>query len=183
MPDELPDKTPSGRDKNLDSMDKLYDNIRRPLSDNETEITSISVDGIGEISISEGSPLEPESSITKEGYVWKYNIKVSDGVLPIPTGRNSTWEYVAENQIDRKTYFNLVLSQNKDKSEHPTNFRILKSSRLDEELAMTMGAIATTKDAFIHKKKVKIQGKVKRHNVRALEFYYFILEIIEILNS
>jgi len=165
--------------RELEKLKGVFDEIKKPLPEDSTMV----VDGVGHFDSLDIEIPVAGDQVTREGYIWKYNIKVCAGMSGIiPVGKTMSGQ--AERIIEQATYFTVEISKNKDTCSSPVTFRISGKDRLGEKLAMTMGVIATVKDAFIHKKKVKVQGKVnERFEVDGIKFVFVEFEMIEITNS
>ncbi len=91
--------------------------------------------------------------VTKEGYVWKFRIDEPD----FPLLSYSEW---AASVLDRRTYFIVTIREKSESEEKAEEFRLLWQNQSGEELAASMALIATLKDAFLHKKRVKVHGRI-----------------------
>jgi hypothetical protein len=124
-----------------------------------TQLVENVISGISEIQV-EPTPM-PGDIVEKEGYVWTYRLHLERNPAGGPV----------ENRLNAKTYFKVIISSDPEKQVNPKEFLLVRdiiSENVDYSgsipfaitwAPVSMAIIASLKDAFIHKKKVKVIGQ------------------------
>lgn len=111
-----------------------------------------------------GVRVEPGTTVVKEGYVWKYRI------------------YLLRKPSRRDAYFTVTISDSADHEVNPAEF-VMQRDEISEEVdqnadkkfwavsfsSISMAIIATLKDAFISKKKVRVYTVYPGPEIRSVE--------------
>lgn len=109
----------------------------------------------------------PGDRIDREGYIELFRIDEQNYSPTVQEGPNQQ----ANETLEKNTYCLVRLSRSSERSDSVKEFRILyhgttQVPHVGEKLAISMGVVATLKDAFINKCRVALHGELSMLEVR-----------------
>jgi len=122
--------------------------------------------------------------IEKEGFVDLLRVNELGYSPEVPQD-----EFAYGNRIlELRTYCLVRISSKVDASHAVEEFRILYADHKGEQLATSMAVLAALKDAFVHRKKVRVHGEVSQLEIHVMvrvfkSAIYYALQSVDLIRS